>query len=86
MIWQLTVHHHPPHPPTDSATAATKPHQPTPAYSRPMRWILAIHGDTPLPFAYGPLLSGTTTRVLRNAAAPEQAVASAEEYGEVLAR
>ncbi|GBF89751.1 hypothetical protein Rsub_02921 [Raphidocelis subcapitata] len=50
------------------------------AYSRPMRWLLALHGDTPLPFAYGPLLASATTRVLRNDARPERAVASAEDY------
>lgn len=56
------------------------------AYSRPMRWLLALHGDVPLPFAYGPLLAGPETRVLRNAAQPQQAVASAEEYQQLLAR
>ncbi|KIZ07293.1 glycyl-tRNA synthetase alpha chain [Monoraphidium neglectum] len=56
------------------------------AYSRPMRWLLALHGDTPLPFVYGPILAGAATRVLRNAAQPEQRVGSAEEYEQLLAR
>lgn len=51
-----------------------------------MRWLLALHGNTPLPFAYGPLLAGAATRVLRNAAAPQQMVASAEEYTALLQR
>jgi hypothetical protein len=51
-----------------------------------MRWLLALHGGTPLPFAYGPLLAGATTRVLRNADTPERRVASAEEYEQLLAR
>lgn len=50
------------------------------AYSRPMRWLLALHGPTPLPAVYGGLVAGNTTRVLRNAAVPEQQVASAEDY------
>jgi len=51
-----------------------------------MRWLLALHGDTPLPFAYGSLLAGGVTRVLRNAEAPEQRVGSAEDYEGLLAR
>lgn len=51
-----------------------------------MRWLLALHGDTPLQFAYGPLLAGDATRVLRNAATPEQRVARAEDYEQLLQR
>ncbi len=32
------------------------------AYSRPLRWLLALHGDTPVPFAYAGLVSGSSTR------------------------
>ena len=28
------------------------------AYSRPMRWLLALHGDTVLPFTYAGLQAG----------------------------
>lgn len=56
------------------------------AYSRPMRWLLALHGDAPVPFAHGPLLAGATTRVLRNAARPELRVGSAEGYLQLLER
>lgn len=45
-----------------------------------MRWLLALHGDTPIPFSYGPLLAAPTTRVLRNDDRPQRAVASAEAY------
>jgi hypothetical protein len=41
------------------------------AYSRPLRWLLALHGSTPLAFSYGGLSAGDATRVLRNAAQPE---------------
>ncbi|GIL46417.1 hypothetical protein Vafri_3416 [Volvox africanus] len=55
------------------------------SFSRPMRWLLALHGDTVLPFVYGGLKAANVTRVLRNAAAPEVAVASAEGYLPALA-
>ena len=41
-------------------------------YSRPMRWLVALHGDTPLPAVYAGMRAGALTRVLRNAAQPEQ--------------
>jgi glycyl-tRNA synthetase beta subunit len=41
------------------------------AYSRPLRWLLALHGSSPLSFSYGGLSAGDATRVLRNAAQPE---------------
>lgn len=43
-------------------------------YSRPMRWLLALHGDTALPFVYAGMVAGSHTRVLRNAQQPEQQV------------
>ncbi len=50
------------------------------SFSRPMRWLLAMHGDTVLPFVYGGIQAGAATRVLRNAPAPELAVSRAEAY------
>lgn len=41
------------------------------AFSRPLRWLLALHGDTVLPLTYAGLQGGNVTRVLRNAAQPE---------------
>ncbi|PNW77355.1 hypothetical protein CHLRE_10g433000v5 [Chlamydomonas reinhardtii] len=57
----------------------------SPAFSRPLRWLLALHGDTVLPFVYGTLQAGATTRVLRNAASPTLPVPSAEAYLPALA-
>jgi glycyl-tRNA synthetase len=54
------------------------------AYSRPMRWLLALHGSTPIPFSYGGLLASTNTRVLRNAPQPQLQVQSAGSYLELL--
>jgi hypothetical protein len=44
------------------------------AYSRPMRWLLALHGAQPVPFSYGGVTAAPATRVLRNAASPEMQV------------
>lgn len=54
------------------------------AYSRPMRWLLALHGSTVLPFNHGTLQAGSSTRVLRNSAQPEVTVGSAEEYAAMM--
>lgn len=35
------------------------------AFSRPVRWLLALHGESPLPFAYAGLRAGNHTRSLR---------------------
>ncbi len=35
------------------------------AFSRPIRWLLALHGQTVIPFAYAGLQAGNTTRGLR---------------------
>ena len=56
------------------------------AFSRPLRWLLALHGAAVLPFSFAGLTAGASTRVLRNAPAPEVAVASAEEYAGVLSQ
>uniref|UniRef100_A0A061RBF6 glycine--tRNA ligase n=2 Tax=Tetraselmis sp. GSL018 TaxID=582737 RepID=A0A061RBF6_9CHLO len=50
------------------------------AFSRPVRWLLALHGACPLPAAVGPLTGGSTTRVLRGAETPELAVRDAAAY------
>ena len=41
------------------------------AYSRPMRWLMALHGSRPISFSYGGLVSAPSTRVLRNAPQPQ---------------
>lgn len=35
------------------------------AFSRPLRWLLALHGSTALPFVYAGLRAGGRTRLLR---------------------
>lgn len=50
------------------------------SYSRPVRWIVALHGEVVVPFVAMGLLSGATTRLLRNAAEPEIQLKSADEY------
>jgi len=36
------------------------------AFSRPVRWLLALHGETPLPFAFAGLQAGATSQGLRS--------------------
>lgn len=44
------------------------------AYSRPIRWLLCLHGDHIVPFRYAGLYSGRSTRLLRNAPLPQAEV------------
>ncbi|BFI41976.1 glycyl-tRNA synthetase beta chain [Marchantia polymorpha subsp. ruderalis] len=50
------------------------------AYSRPLRWIVALFGDTLVPVSYAGVNSGHTSRVLRNASQPTIQVERAGEY------
>ncbi|GAB2734343.1 glycine--tRNA ligase [Streptomyces bullii] len=54
------------------------------SFSRPVRWLLALLGRTPLPVAVSALASGDTTRVHRTAPDPVVQVMSAEGYAHVL--
>ncbi|MCP2164946.1 glycine--tRNA ligase [Goodfellowiella coeruleoviolacea] len=56
------------------------------SFSRPIRWLLALLGDTPVPVVVSSLASGTTTRVHRTAEAPEIEVSTADGYLDLLAR
>lgn len=47
-------------------------------FSRPVRWLLGLHGDTILPFSFGGLQAGAASRALRSDG-PLQ-VGSADEY------
>lgn len=49
-------------------------------FSRPLRWLLALHGDVVVPFSYALLASGRTSQVLRNASSPSVSIARAEDY------
>src|SRR6185312_4056738 len=55
------------------------------SYSRPVRWLLALLGSTPVPVAVSSLSSGVTTRVLRTAEQPVVPVEHADGYREFLA-
>jgi glycyl-tRNA synthetase len=55
------------------------------AFTRPIRWLVALWGDTVVPVAVSTLAAGRQTRVLRTAAEPLVEVASAETFMETLA-
>ncbi|WP_433718867.1 glycine--tRNA ligase [Actinoplanes sp. CA-051413] len=55
------------------------------AFTRPIRWLVALWGDEVVPLAVSALLAGRETRVLRTAAQPAISVASAETFMETLA-
>ncbi|WP_229372731.1 glycine--tRNA ligase [Umezawaea beigongshangensis] len=56
------------------------------SFTRPIRWLLALLGDTPVPVVVSALSSGTTTRVHRTAATPVVEVTGADGYPDFLAR
>jgi glycyl-tRNA synthetase len=56
------------------------------SFTRPIRWLLALLGDTPVPVAVSSLESGTTTRVHRTADQPVVEVSTADGYLEFLSR
>lgn len=55
------------------------------AFSRPVRWLLAMHGDVCVPFAVGSVRSAASTRLLRTSNPPTAAVASVSAYPGLLA-
>ncbi|WP_353651089.1 glycine--tRNA ligase [Nakamurella sp. A5-74] len=55
------------------------------SYARPVRWLLALFGDQPIPVVASAISSGTTTRVHRGAPDPELPVTSADGYPAFLA-
>ncbi|MEK9163965.1 MAG: glycine--tRNA ligase subunit alpha, partial [Chloroflexota bacterium] len=50
------------------------------AFSRPIRWIVALLGDSVIPFEYAGVESGDVTRGLRPLGSPDIAIKSAETY------
>jgi glycyl-tRNA synthetase len=50
------------------------------AFSRPIRWLVALLGDQVIPFEYAGVTSGNTTRGLRPYDSPEIVIPSAENY------
>lgn len=50
------------------------------AYSRPIRWLVALLGEQIVPFTYAGLVSGRTSRGLRNASTLTFDIPRAEDY------
>ena len=50
------------------------------AFSRPIRWIVALLDDSVIPFEYAGVKSGRTSRGLRPLRSPEIAIQRAEDY------
>ncbi|WP_239077119.1 glycine--tRNA ligase [Actinocatenispora rupis] len=55
------------------------------SFTRPIRWLTALYGETAVPVAVSSLLSGRTTRIRRTAETPVVDVPSAESYVDLLA-
>nr|XP_027113392.1 glycine--tRNA ligase, chloroplastic/mitochondrial 2-like isoform X2 [Coffea arabica] len=53
-------------------------------FSRPIRWILALHGDSIIPFSYAGVLSGNFSHGLRNTASATVEVENAENYAKLM--
>ncbi|KAI6692074.1 hypothetical protein NL676_019784 [Syzygium grande] len=53
-------------------------------FSRPIRWILALHGDVVVPFTFAGLLSGNLSYGLRNTPSATVLVESAESYAALM--
>jgi glycyl-tRNA synthetase len=50
------------------------------AFSRPIRWVLALLGDQVIPFEYAGVISSNVTRGLRPYDSPEMVIPSADNY------
>ncbi len=55
------------------------------AFSRPLRWIVALFGDVVIPFAFAGVASSNLTRGIRPYGSPEATVADAGAYFAVMA-
>ena len=54
------------------------------AFSRPIRWLLALLGSTPVPFEYAGLIAGNSTRGLRFVEPTTITVSNIKEYNDAL--
>ncbi|MCK6538579.1 MAG: glycine--tRNA ligase subunit alpha, partial [Anaerolineales bacterium] len=54
------------------------------AFSRPIRWYVAMFGDMVIPFEYAGVVSGDTSRGLRPYDSPEIKIPSADRYFDVI--
>ncbi|NIO72411.1 MAG: glycine--tRNA ligase subunit beta, partial [Anaerolineae bacterium] len=55
------------------------------AFSRPIRWLVALLGDQVIPFEYAGVQSGCTSRGLRPLGSPELTIKNAGHYFDVMA-
>jgi glycyl-tRNA synthetase len=55
------------------------------AFSRPIRWLVALLGDQAIPFEYAGVQSGYASRGLRPLGSPELAIKNADHYFDVMA-
>jgi glycyl-tRNA synthetase len=55
------------------------------AFSRPIRWLVALLDDQVIPFEYAGVQSGTISRGLRPLGSPELAIKNAGDYFDVMA-
>ncbi|XP_022733664.1 glycine--tRNA ligase, chloroplastic/mitochondrial 2 isoform X3 [Durio zibethinus] len=53
-------------------------------FSRPIRWIMSLHGDAVVPFTFAGILSGNLSYGLRNTPAATVMVESAESYPSIM--
>jgi glycyl-tRNA synthetase len=56
------------------------------AFSRPIRWFVALFGEHVVPFSYAKAHSGRTSRGLRSLNSPEIAIPSAASYFDLMAQ
>jgi glycyl-tRNA synthetase len=54
------------------------------AFSRPIRWYVALLGETVIPFEYAGVVSGNISRGLRPYGSPEIKIPSADKYFDVI--
>ncbi len=54
------------------------------AFSRPIRWYVALLGETALPFEYAGVVAGNISRGLRPYSSPDIQIPSAEKYFDVI--
>src|SRR5581483_5776523 len=50
------------------------------SFSRPIRWLVALHGEAVIPFEFAGVTAGNTTRGLRPYDSPEIEIKSADQY------
>jgi glycyl-tRNA synthetase len=56
------------------------------AFSRPIRWLVALFGDTVIPFMYAGIASGRVTRGLRPYGSPETELKDTKAYFDALTK